>query len=144
MLNAIKRKLIKRWSKEIAVELANASPTPVLNCGKNRAGLGGQNFTPHYILLSSLAEQSRDPEIKFWRNDSIVVKETLFYEYFGPFEHWCDTYCQSDYYLWCDKVSINRVFTDPRDEMYYRLIFSGSMPTMNEIYETIVDRALEK
>lgn len=139
MITFIKKILIKKWSREIVNEIKNHLPkSQKIDC-KNLAGLGGQQFKSYMILWSDLVDQSRDPEIKYWRNDSLVVKESLFFEYFGPFESWCDNNCQGGYYLWTDRIGIYRVFNDPKDEVLYRLVFSKNMPTMDEIYDIIVN-----
>lgn len=139
MFEFIKKILIKKWSREIIREIKNHLPRSQSTDCKNLAGLGGQQFKPYIVLWSDLAMQSRDPEIKFYRHDSLAAKETLFFEYFAPFESWCDNNCQGGYYLWTDKIGVCRVFTDNRDEFLYRLVFSKNMPTMNEIYDIIVD-----
>ena len=137
MFKQLKKFLIRRWWREILVELSNHSPKVVPTTGKNLAGDGGQRFNTSVILFHDLVNQSRDPEVRNWRHDTLVIKETIFYEYFAPFEYWCDQNCIGDYYLWSDNIGIHRVFVDQRDEILYRMIFSRSMPTMDEIYQIV-------
>lgn len=145
VFGAIKRKLIKLWSKQIAQTiLAEYVPQQLPTDCRNLAGVGGQQFQPSFVLWNDLIRQSRDPEIRNYHYDSVVVKEILFFEYFSPLEHWCNTNCQGSYYLWTDRIGVYRVFTDSRDEVLFKLLFSGAMPTMDQIYEIIVDIALEK
>ena len=137
MFKIIKQKLIKLLAREIIHEINSYTPTPKDTSCKNLAGVGGQQFNTHIILFHDLVNQSRDPEVRNWRHDTLAIRETIFYEYFAPFEHWCDNNCQGGYYLWADNVGICRVFTDPRDEILYRMIFSRSMSTMDEIYQIV-------
>lgn len=139
MLKIIKRILIKRWAKEIRKNIAD-STTPTTSSfegKKNLAGLGGQEFKPYFISWNVLTHQSRS-HIRLTiraKSDPIAVKEHLFFEYFGPLEHWCDTNCNGHYYLWSDSLGVYRAFIDPMDVMLWNLTFEGGMPTMREIYQ---------
>lgn len=139
MFKIIKRILIKRWTKDIRKALVediipNKKP---FEGKKNLAGLGGQEFKPYFISWDALIPQSRSHiRLTVWKKSNpIVIREHLFFEYFGPLEHWCDTNCNGHYYLWGDEMGVYRSFLDPMDIMLWNLTFEGGMPTMKEIYQ---------
>ena len=73
--------------------------------------------------------------------DETALREELFFEYFGPLEHWCDQNCQGPYYLWSDHHGIYRVFTNSVDDMLWNLTFDSEMPTIRDI-EQLVEKNL--
>lgn len=138
MFKIIKRFLIKRWAKEIREAIAECTDHKNLtyNGDKNIAGLGGQAFLPYFISWTELSYQSKTT--KNLKNTlPMTVRVQLFFEYFGPLEHWCDTNCTGRYYLWSDERGVFRAFIDPIDVVLWNLTFDGPMPTMKEIYHLV-------
>mgnify|MGYP006288440559 CR=1 FL=1 len=143
MLKLIKKILVKRWAKEITREISNqpefntqTAISEFEDC-KNIAGVGGQQFRPYFIRWNTILFQSKRYSQLSTIVDSVALKEELFFEYFGPLEHWCDENCQGQYYLWSDEHGIYRLFTNSVDDMLWNLTFEDQMPTMREIYQLV-------
>lgn len=139
MFKIIKRILIKRWAIELRKAIADKTKPndKPFEGKKNLAGLGGQEFKPYFISWNVLTQQSKSNiRLTIWQKaNPTAVKEHLFFEYFGPLEHWCDTNCNGHYYLWSDSMGVYRAFIDPMDIMLWNLTFENGMPTMREIYQ---------
>lgn len=131
----IKSILIKKWADEIHHQLLKKSKIKKSKPAdsKNIAGLGGQDFYPAFISWNALYEQCHDPELKRWAHCTNVVREHLFFAYFGPLESWCDKNCQGPYYLWSDSRGIHRQFVDPIDAVLWTLTWSKPMPDLADI-----------
>lgn len=135
-----KKIIIRRWSKDLAVAIRlyrdSMSPLPPaenpVGC-KNIAGLGGQAFHPLYISWNELMRQSDNAGLQRWVNHPTVIRESLFYEYFGPLEAWCDDNCQGSYYLWSDDRGIYCVITDPVDLLLWQMIWNNTMPSIKDL-----------
>jgi len=127
------RFFIRRYAKHI-YKLGHNKDLPKYAPGacKNLAGLGGQEFSTRFVSWQALFDQSKSAELRRWANHPRVVRETLFFEYFGPLEHWCDTNCHSGYYLFSDVNGIHLRFTDAMDETIFRLRFDGHMPRLDD------------
>jgi hypothetical protein len=131
---AIKRYLVKRWSGEIISSVKSIANVSSLDQDqKNLAGLGGRSFSPSFVSWQELFDQSRDPELKRWRKHPTVVKECLFFAYFGPLEAWCENNCTGQFYLWSDETGIYRQFTNPLDRMLWSMTWDAAMPRLEEL-----------
>lgn len=137
---AVKDLLIRKWSKEIwqkSNELRNIADCKDLdrrnNGCKNLSGLGGQSFNPAFVSWSELFQQCNDVELRKWFNCPNVIREHFFFAYFGPLESWCDHNCYGPYYLWTDERGVYRQFTEPMDDILWRMSWISTMPTLAEI-----------
>lgn len=138
MFKFIKAILVDYLAQDIASKIR--TDTKASSNAKNLAGPGGQQFRPYYIDWTWLVENHPNRiELKrwYWSHDKFVAKEQIFFDYFGPLEHWCDANCVSDYYLWSDSFGIFLQFTNETDRVLWKLTFHGPMPTYQEIDELV-------
>lgn len=134
IVSMVKGLLIKKWSREIAIKAEqHRQQRSVRTADKNLAGLGGSCFNPASIQWTELYAQCGDFNLHYWADRPNVIREHLFFAYFGPLEAWCDSNCQSQYYLWSDDRAIYRQFTDPADDLLWKMVWESYMPTMKEI-----------
>ena len=134
---AIKRILIERWSRQIMDQISSENRTERFggDCHgcKNLAGLGGQSFRMRWTTWDELFLDSNCLELRRWGHRSNVVRDHMFFAYFGPLEAWCDTNLHSGYYLWSDDGRINLVLTNPTDEVLWRMTWGNGMPALSEV-----------
>ena len=98
----------------------------------NIAGLGGQSFNPAFISWNHLFQQAY-AELRQYQDKPQIIREYLFFAYFGPLESWCDRNCQSKFLLWPTEHGIYRYFADPVDVMLWNLTWDKPMPTIKEL-----------
>lgn len=135
-----KRVLIKYLAREIAQELKKHFNSTAENKTKNLAGVGGQKIRANFISWGEIISQHPDrSNLQRWYNhgETSVVKEQLFFEYFGPIEHWCDENCTSEYYLWTDRLGVYKAFTSEVDRVLWNLTFQDKMPTLKEVEQLV-------
>lgn len=105
----------------------------------NLCGEGASEWTPMSKTWQSIFDEwPPDSEIKKMSSSDIkkkilVVKETMFFGYFGLLEAWLESKCQGNFYLWHDEDRIYLILTDSRDMLYYNLKWDNRLPTVQEI-----------
>jgi hypothetical protein len=110
----------------------------------NLCGAGASEWMPMSKTWQSLYDEwPDDSEIKKMSSTEIkkkilVVKETMFFGYFGPLEAWLESKCQGNFYLWHDADRIYLILTDSRDMLYYNLKWDNRLPTVKEIEKVII------
>lgn len=136
MTNILAKRVLKQLLKsvklkDVDIKLESAITTTDTNC-KNIAGLGGQAFNPAFISWNNLYQQAYS-DLRQYQDKPLVVKEYLFFAYFGPLEAWCETNCQGKFLLWPTEHGIYRHFDNPIDNMLWNLTWDKPMPTIKEL-----------
>lgn len=136
MSNILAKRLLKQLLKsvklkDVDIKLGPAITTAQSDC-KNIAGLGGQAFNPAYISWNTLYQQAYS-ELRQYQDRPLVIKEYLFFAYFGPLEAWCESNCQGKFLLWPTEHGIYRHFDNPVDVMLWNLTWDKPMPTIKEL-----------
>jgi hypothetical protein len=139
MSNLLTKLLLKRLLKsvkltDVKIKLEPTIKTADTDC-KNIAGLGGQSFNPAFISWDHLYQQAY-AELRQYHKKPLVIKEYLFFAYFGPLEAWCDANCQGKYLLWPTDHGIYRHFDNPVDAMLWNLTWDKPMPTIKELEQS--------
>jgi hypothetical protein len=67
-----------------------------------------------------------------WRQSTLSTSalDKLFFEYFGPLEHWCEHNLSGNFALWFDRKSIYLLLIHEHDHLYFKLMFNGQMPDL--------------
>ncbi len=121
--------------KDVDIKLEPAITSTPKDC-KNIAGLGGQAFNPAFISWHTLYKQAYS-ELRQYHDKPLVIKEYLFFAYFGPLEGWCEQNCQDRYFLWSTDHGIYRYFDNPIDNMLWNLTWDKPMPTLKELEQAL-------
>lgn len=130
------KKLLKSVTlKDVDIKLEPAITSTDPDC-KNIAGLGGQAFNPAFVSWNTLFQQSY-AELRQYQDKPLVVKEYLFFAYFGPLEYWCERNCQGRFFLWSAEHGIYRYFDNPLDNMLWNLTWDKPMPTIKELEQAV-------
>jgi hypothetical protein len=128
--------LLKQLLKSVRLKDTEVKLEPSITStpsdSKNIAGLGGQSFNPAFISWDHLYRQSY-AELRQYQDKPRVIKEYLFFAYFGPLEAWCERNCQSKFLLWSTEHGIYRYFDDPIDNLLWNLTWDKPMPTVKEL-----------
>ena len=136
MYNLAEKLLLKRLLKSVRLKDTEIKLEPSITSthpdSKNIAGLGGQSFNPAFVSWDTLFQQSLR-ELSAWANKPRVVKEHLFFSYFGPLEAWCERNCQGKFLLWSTEHGIYRYFDNPVDNLLWNLTWDTPMPTIKEL-----------
>lgn len=138
---ATKSALVRKWSREIMnrIKSEDQKSKPKeddLGC-KNLAGLGGQNFRIRWTTWDEIFLDSNCSELRRWSHRPNVVRDHLFFAYFGPLEAWCDRNLHSNYYLWSDDTRINLVLSDTTDEILWKMAWGNGMPTLSDVEDLV-------
>ena len=136
MSNFLAKRLLKQLLKSVKLKDVDIKLEPEITSAepnsKNIAGLGGQAFNPAFISWNHLYQQAY-AELRQYQDKPLVVKEYLFFAYFGPLEAWCEANCQDRFFLWPTEHGIYRHFDNPIDVMLWNLTWDKPMPTLKEL-----------
>lgn len=124
----IKAMLVRRWAKDITnVHFDFVESTAA---AENICGLGGQKNQPMSKCWNEIFNQTHQlaKPITAGQNLSIEYKESLFFGYFAPLEHWCEQNLVGEYALWSDPDRVYLLLLHEHDIVHWALRWGFELP----------------